>query len=81
MERKMYLVGTSNELLEEMLDEGKEIVGLVEDNEEEHEISFTFKDRIVFTYSEKETEDGKTTYADGDIYYVFSNEEPDRIAG
>lgn len=75
----VYLVATSNEILNEKLENGKVVDGMLEINYDDGEMVFTGDDRIALRYNEVSIEADGFYFTDGTSYYRFANEAPNVI--
>ena len=67
----VYLTETSNTALNELLDSGESVEGMLEIGE--NEVTFTALDRLVFQYSTFLAEDDTFLFKNGTEYYKFSH--------
>lgn len=79
-EYAVYLIATSNELLNERLNKGETIEGMLKINFELHELAFTFGERLAFQFSEYSLNTDKVfDFSDGTSFYRFSAEKPEFV--
>ena len=67
----VYLTETSNTALNELLDSGESVEGMLEIGETE--VTFTALDRLVFQYNTFLAEDDTFLFKNGTEYYKFSH--------
>jgi len=67
----VYLTETSNTALNELLDSGESVEGMLEIGE--YEVSFTTLDCLVFQYDTFLAEDDTFLFENGTEYYKFSH--------
>ena len=79
-EYAVYLTATSNELLNERLNKGETIEGMLKINFELHELTFTFGERLAFQFNEYSLNTDKVfDFSDGTSFYRFSAEKPELV--
>ena len=79
-EYAVYLTATSNELLNERLNKGETIEGMLKINFELHELTFTFVERLAFQFNEYSLNTDKVfDFSDGTSFYRFSAEKPELV--
>ena len=77
--RTVYLSATDNKLLNERLNNGDVIEGVLEINAELNEASFTEDDRIAFQFDTCVEMDDGILLSGTKCYYRFSYKVPERV--
>ena len=76
----VYLAATSNQSLNERLNSGESIEGMLKINFNLHELTFTFGERLAFQFTEYSLNTDKVfDFSDGTSFYRFTDERPETV--
>lgn len=79
-EYAVYLAATSNQSLNERLNNGESIEGMLKINFNLHELTFTFGERLAFQFTEYSLNTDKVfDFSDGTSFYRFTAEKPETV--